>query len=193
MRISSLAGMLIAAVVFLAGNPATVSPATAEQKIALCHAGLIKLAPFAKHLKTLRDAKRYEPADIDKLIANERKYGADFMTSQVIVQEEQSGSGTFDLRMFHGLWGAAEYRNVTAWTCVAEDYPVVYFVGFRVRQIVDDTIEVTREKDVVNVISLKSLDPKLDKKMRVKIFEGDKVLCSDIGKECEPGIFYSRE
>ncbi len=168
------------------------APAT-EQKIALCHAGLIKLAPFEQHIKALRAARRYEPEDIDKLIAQERKFGADFFSSQIIVQEELSGSGTFDLRLYHGLSTAADYRNVTAWACAREDYPIVYFVGFRVRQIEDDTILVTREKDVVNVISLKALDPTLEKHVRVKVFEGDKLLCADIGKGCDPGIFYSRE
>lgn len=35
------------------------APALAEDKIAICHAGLIKLASFAQHIKTLRGAKRY--------------------------------------------------------------------------------------------------------------------------------------
>ena len=92
------AGLLIAAVYL-----AWMAPAAAEDKIALCHAGLIKLAPFAQHIKELRKQKRYEAADIDKLIAQARKGGAEFFTSQIIVQEEQTGSGTFDLRLFHGL------------------------------------------------------------------------------------------
>jgi hypothetical protein len=170
----------------------TLASAT-EQKIALCHAGLIKLAPFEQHIKALRAARRYEPEDIDKLIAQERKFGANFFSSQIIVQEELSGSGTFDLRLYHGLSTATNYRNVTAWDCAREDYPIVYFVGFRVRRIEDDTILVTREKDVVNVISLKALDPTLEKHVRVKVFEADKLLCADIGKGCDPAIFYSRE
>ncbi len=168
-------------------------PAQAEDKIAFCHAGLVKLASFAQHIKALRKHRRYEPAQIDELIAKQRKGGADFFSSQVIVQEEQSGSGTFDLRLFHGLSTATDYRNVTAWDCQLDDYPVVYFVGFRVREVKDNTIFVTREKDIVNVISLKALDPKLDKHIKVQVFEGDKVLCRDLGAECEPGIFYSRE
>jgi hypothetical protein len=55
------------------------------------------------------------------LIAQALKGGAEFFTSQIIVQEEQSGSGTFDLRLFHGLSTAASYRNVTAWACQADD------------------------------------------------------------------------
>jgi hypothetical protein len=79
-------------------------------------------------------------------------------------------------------------------TCLNDDYPIVYFVGFHVRDIGDDgSILVTREKDIVNVISLKALDPKLDKQTKVKIFQSDKVLCEDIGKHCDPTIFYSRE
>jgi hypothetical protein len=182
------AGLLIAAAYL-----ACMAPAAAEDRIALCHAGLIKLAPFAQHIKELRKQKRYEAADIDKLIAQARKGGAEFFTSQIIVQEEQTGSGTFDLRLFHGLSDAASYRNVTAWACQANDYPIAYFVGFRVRKIEDGTIFVTREKDVLNVIALKALDQKLENKLKVQIFEGDKVLCPDLGKSCGSGIWYSRE
>jgi len=39
---------------------------------------------------------------------------------------------------------------------------------------------VSREKDIVNVISLKELDPKLEKHLRVKIYQGDRVLCADL-------------
>lgn len=109
------------------------------------------------------------------------------------MQEHQSGSGTFDLRLFHGLSNAVVYRNVTAWDCQGEDFPIIYFVGFRVRQIKDNTIFVAREKDVVNVISLKTLDAKLEKHIKVQIFERDKVLCRDVGAECDAAIFYTRE
>ena len=178
---------------FAAAYLAWITPAAAEDRIALCHAGLIKLVPFAQHIKELRKHKRYEPADIDKLIAQARKGGAEFFTSQIIVQEEQTGSGTFDLRLFHGLSDAASYRNVTAWACQADDYPIAYFVGFRVRKIENGTIFVTREKDVLNVIALKALDQRLEKKLKVQIFEGDKVLCPDLGTSCHAGIWYSRE
>ncbi|MGO9701376.1 MAG: hypothetical protein ACLPX7_19175 [Xanthobacteraceae bacterium] len=191
MRLSSvvLTGLLFAAAV-------TVSPAAFAdlKKISFCHAALVELASFDKHLKDIRASKRYEPEQIDGLIANQRKYGPDFMTSQIFIQEEQSGSGRFDLMMFHGLWGAAKYRGVAEWDCLHDDFPIAYFVGFRVREIGGDgSIVVTREKDIVNVISLKALDPKLDKHTKVRIFKTDQVLCQDIGKGCEPGIFYDRE
>ncbi len=169
------------------------SAASAEDKIALCHAGLINLTSFAKHVANLRGMKRYERQDIDKLIARERAGGPEFFSSQIIIQEEQSGSGTFDLRMMHGMSDAEHYRNVTAWACQAEDYPIVYFVGFRVRAIDGGAIQVAREQDVVNVISLKALDGKLDRPLKVMLFQSDKVLCQDINKGCDKGIFYGRE
>ena len=193
MQIRSNIGRLLYALAFVAALAPASSPAAAEEKIALCHAGVIKLMSFADHIKKLRAARRYEAADIDALIAKERKGGAEFFSSQIIIQEELSGSGTFDLRLFHGLSNATDYRNVTAWACQRDDYPIDYFVGFRVRKIEDNTIFVSREKDIVNVISLKALDGKLEKHLKVQIFEGDKVLCRDIGKECDPGIFYERE
>ena len=113
-------------------------------------------------------------------------------TKSTFIQEEQSGSGTFSLRLFHGLLNA-KARNITAWACASEDYPIVYFVGYRVRAIESGTIEVSREKDIVNVISLKDLDPKLEKRLRVKIHQGTQVLCADLGTGCEERIFYERE
>jgi hypothetical protein len=172
---------------------AAASTAGAEDKIALCHAGLIKLTSFSKHVANLRGMKRYERQDIDKLIARERAGGPEFFSSQIVIQEEQSGSGTFDLRMMHGISDAEHYRNVTAWACEGDDYPIVYFVGFRVRAIEGGAIQVSRETDVVNVLSLKALDAKLDRPLKVTVFQGNKVLCQDINKGCDKSIFYSRE
>jgi hypothetical protein len=192
-RSSSLRRLIAAMLV--AGASLAAAPALAdEQKIALCHAGLIKLAPFEQHIKNMRALKRYSNEQIDELIARSRKGGAEFFSSQIVLKEEPSGSGTYDLRMVHGLSDAADYRNVTAWTCNgAEDFPIVYFVGFRVRRIENDTIFVSREKDIVNVISLHTLDPKLDRQLAVKLEEGNKVLCEDVNKRCEAGIFYDND
>ena len=171
---------------------ASPSRARAEDKIALCYAGLVTLPPFEQHLRHLRASRRYEAAEIDELIARNRKGGPEFFSSQIFIQEQISGSGTFSLRLFHGLLHA-KTRNITAWTCGREDYPVVYFVGFRVRAIEDGAIEVSREKGVVNVISLKELDPKIEKQLRVKIHHGDRVLCPDLATACEDRIFYERQ
>jgi len=180
--------------VFTAAVIVSSSVFAEAQKISICHAALVELASFDKHLNDIRASKRYEPEQIDGLIASQRKYGRDFFTSQIFIQEELSGSTNFDLRMFHGLWGAAKYRNIADWDCLNNDYPIIYFVGFRVREIGNDgSILVTSEQSIVNVISLKALDPKLDKHTKVKIFQGDKVLCQDIAKGCEPNIFYDRE
>jgi hypothetical protein len=148
---------------------------------------------FAEHIKVLRGFTRYEPKEIDELIQRQRKGGPEFFSSQIVVQEGLTGSGTFDLRIIHGLSGTKYYRNVTAWDCHAADFPIVYFIGFRVRKIKDGTIFVSREKDIVKVISLKALDPGLDKHIKVQLFEGAKVLCPDIATGCDPSIFYSRE
>ena len=160
--------------------------------IALCHAGLITLGSFDQLIKEMRASKRDEPKDIDALVASARKGGPEFFSSQIIIQEEQSGSGTFDLRRTHGLSSAKSYRNVTAWACEPEDYPIVYFVGFRVLAIEDGTITVTREKDVVNVISLHALDPELKKHLQVKTKERNELLCRDLGEGCIDRIFYDR-
>ena len=101
----------------------------------------------------------------------------------------------------------------------------MYFIGFRVRKIEDETpppppvpaterdieeayrlrqereqreaaaktIFVSREKEIVNVISLKTLDPGLDEHIKVQLFESAKVLCIDIATGCDQHIFYSRE
>jgi hypothetical protein len=176
------------------GGSTAISPAMgAEEKIALCHAGLIKLRSFAEHIKVLRGFTRYEPNEIDQLIQRQRKGGPEFFSSQIVVQEELTGSGTFDLHIIHGLSGTKYYRNVTAWDCQRADFPIVYFIGFRVRKIENGTIFVSRERDIINVISLKALDPGLDKHIKVQLFEGTKVLCPDIATECDQGIFYSRE
>jgi hypothetical protein len=180
-----LAGCLAAAVLAL---PSAAPAAT----IALCHAGLITLGSFDQLIKEMRASNRDDPKDIDALVARARKGGPEFFSSQIIIQEEQSGSGTFDLRRTHGLSGAKSYRNVTAWACEADDYPIVYFVGFRVMAIEDGSITVAREKDVVNVISLHALDPELKKHLQVKTKDKNEVLCRDLGEGCIDRIFYDR-
>jgi hypothetical protein len=44
----------------------------------------------------------------------------------------------------------------------------------------------------VNVISLKAIDAELNNQTKVRVFDGDKMLCDDIGKGCIAGIFYER-
>ncbi|HLH91307.1 MAG TPA: hypothetical protein VKX28_22870 [Xanthobacteraceae bacterium] len=184
---------LLAALALVAG--AAAAPARAdEQKFGLCHAGLIKLPDFQRHIRYLRGLKRYSEEDLKRLIERNRKGGPEFFSSQIVEKAEPSGSGTYDLRAVHGILDAADYRNITAWTCNGpEDFPIVYFVGFRVRKIEDDTIYVSREKDVVNVISLHELDPNLDHPLAVKLEDGKKVLCEDVNKRCDPGIFYDND
>jgi hypothetical protein len=164
----------------------------AASSIALCHAGLITLGSFDRLIREMRASHRDEPHDIDDLLARARKGGPEFFSSQIIIQEEQSGSGTFDLRRTHGLSSARSYRNVTAWACETEDYPIVYFVGFRVMAIEDGVITVAREKDVVNVIALHGLDPELNKHLQVRMKEKNEVLCRDLGEGCIDRIYYDR-
>ncbi len=177
----------------LAAGLLAAPPAASAGTIALCHAGLITLGSFDQLIREMRASKRDERKDIDALVARARKGGPEFFSSQIIIQEEQSGSGTFDLRRTHGLSGAKSYRNVTAWACEAEDYPIVYFVGFRVREIADGIITVSREKDIVNVISLHALDPELNKHLQVKIQDSAEVLCRDLAQGCIDRIYYGRE
>ena len=177
----------------LAAASLTAPSGAGAGTIALCHAGLITLGSFDQLIKEMRASHRDEPKDVDALVARARKGGPEFFSSQIIIQEEQSGSGTFDLRRTHGLSGAKSYRNVTAWACEADDYPIVYFVGFRVREIADGTIAVSREKDIVNVISLHALDPDLKKHLQVKMMDGGEILRRDLGEGCIDRIYYDRE
>jgi hypothetical protein len=151
---------LFAAMLIVGASFATAAARADEQKFALCHAGLIKLPDFEQHIKYMRGLKRYSDEEINALIARNRKGGPEFFSSQIVLKEEPSGSGTYDLRAVHGILDAADYRNITAWTCNGpEDYPIVYFVGFRVLKIEDNTIYVARDRGVVNVISLHEIDP----------------------------------
>jgi hypothetical protein len=190
---SSAIVRLIAAAALVAC--AAAAPARAdEQKFGLCHAGLIKLPNFDQHIKYLRGLKRFTEDDLKTLTERNRKGGPEFFSSQIVLKEEPSGSGTYDLRAVHGMLDAADYRNITAWTCNGpEDFPIVYFVGFRVLKIEDDTISVARDKGVVNVISLHALDPKLDHPLAVKLEDGKKVLCQDVNKRCDASIFYDND
>src|SRR5436309_161574 len=164
-----------------------------EKQIAICHAGLITLPSFEQHIADLHQAKRFDEGRIERLMARKRKGGPDFFTSQIIIQENISGSGTYDLRLFHGISGAhTKYRNVTGWGCQGDDYPIVYFVGFRVREIIDSQIQVSREKDIVNVISVKKLDPDFTQGTSVKLFDKEQVLCRDIGSGCIDSVLYDR-
>jgi hypothetical protein len=51
---------------------------------------------------------------------------------------------------------------------------------------------VSREKGMVNIISLKTIDPDLDKPTSVKDADNHAVLCADIAKGCIKTIFYGR-
>jgi hypothetical protein len=168
-------------------------PANAQQVIDFCATGTITFGPFAEHIAEIRKANRYEKADIDELIAEQKAGGPDFFSTQVVIKEEQSGSGDFDLHLFQGLSDPKAKYNVTMeWRCKSADYPVAYFVGFKVRQITGQTILVSHEKGTVNIISLKTIDPDLDKSTSVKDADNHVVLCGDIATGCIKTIFYGR-
>jgi hypothetical protein len=167
--------------------------AAAEDKIEYCATGQMTLGPFKEHIAYLRKSNRYSREDIDGLIKQERQGGPEFYSSQIITKEEQSGSGDFDLHLFHGHSDPhTTYKSEKKWSCEHDDYPVIYFVGFKVTEIRDGAILVSRTKGTVNVISLKKLDPDLDKHTKVRDAQTQAVLCQDIAVGCSRGIFYGQ-
>jgi hypothetical protein len=181
--------LVVLAALALCSSP---SLALAGPRIPLCHTGIVTLLSFEDHLKALRELNRYTGEDIDGLAAQQRKGGAAFFSSQIIVQEEPAASAMYDLRTVHGLNDAKKYRNLTEWTCDRAGYPTVTFVGFRVRAIDKGTILVSRAPGAVNVISLKRIDARLGRRIKVRIQPGNRLLCDDIAKGCIPQIFYER-
>jgi hypothetical protein len=173
--------------------------ATAADKIEYCAAGSIALGPFSQHIAELRKSNRYAKEEIDKLITDERNGGPEFFSSQVVIKGEQSSSGDFDLNLFHGFSDQqAKYRTTKKWSFLSDDYPVVYFVGLKVREIRGGAIFVSREKGMVNVISL------IDKHTKVQDFESRSILCEDISilrpvlrsgaaRSMEPAVFLRQE
>jgi hypothetical protein len=167
--------------------------AIAADTINFCATGTMTMGPFDEHIAEIRKTDRYEKADIDELIAEQKVGGPDFFSTQVVVKEEQSGSGDFDLHLFQGFSDPQDkYNVVEKWHCEHDDYPVAYFVGFKVSAISGGTILVSPEKGTVNVISLKKLDPGLDKPTSVRDFKSHAVLCADIATGCIKTIFYGR-
>ncbi len=169
------------------------SAAHAEGKFKICHGGTLKLLDFSDHIAELRKLKRYQPDTISDLIKAQRKGGAEFFSQQIAYQSEISGSGTYDLRTFHGLYDSKDYLNVTSWTCDKDDFPIAYFIGFRVEQAADGTIAVDRQKGVVNVVSLSGVSAKPDGPIKVKIAGTGKVICEDIATTCISEIFYDNQ
>src|SRR5580704_1356013 len=171
----------------------TASSVMAADAIDFCATGTMTMGPFDEHIAEIRKANRYEKADIDELIAEQKAGGLDFFSTQVVIKEEQSGSGDFDLHLFQGFSDPqAKYNVVEKWHCEHDDYPVAYFVGFKVRQITGQTILVSHEKGMVNIISLKTIDPGLDKPTSVKDADIHATLCNDIATGCIKTIFYGR-
>jgi hypothetical protein len=171
----------------------TAPSAMAADTIDFCATGTMTMGPFDEHIAEIRKANRYEKTDIDELIAEQKAGGPDFFATQVVIKEEQSGSGDFDLHLFQGFSDPKAKYNVTMeWRCKSADYPVAYFVGFKVRAITGRMILVSREKDTVNIISLKKIDPQLDTPTSVKDADSHATLCADIAKGCIKTIFYGR-
>jgi hypothetical protein len=172
--------------------PVLAAPAAmAAGKIQYCATGKMTLGPFDAHIAEIRKANRYDPDEIDKLIADQKAGGPDFFTTQVVIKSEQSGSGDFDLHLFQGYSDPqATYRNATKWHCGHDDYPVAYFVGLKVKKARGGAIYVTHHKGTVNIISLKTIDPGLDKHTKVIDAQSHAVLCTDLAEGCVKTIFY---
>ena len=171
----------------------TASAARAADKIDYCATGTMTMGPFDEHIAEIRKANRYEKADIDELIEEQKAGGPDFFSTQVVIKTEQSSSGDFDLNLFQGFSDPqAKYIAGEKWHCGHDDYPVAYFVGFKVKEIREGTILVAHEKGTVNVISLKKIDPDLDKHTKVIDAQSHAALCDDIAKGCIKTIFYGQ-
>jgi hypothetical protein len=150
---------------------------------------------FADHIAFIKKANRYDKKEIDDLIKQQKAGGPDFFSTQVVIKSEQSGSGDFDLHMFQGHSDpGTTYKSDQDWACGHDDYPVAYFIGFKVETVAEHTIAVSRSKGLVNVISIKSIDPDLKAHTRVVETGSNKVLCKDIDADSNPGcipqIFY---
>jgi hypothetical protein len=167
--------------------------AIAENKLPLCAAGMMKLGDFKAHIERLRSSGRYPSEAIEELATKARNGGPEFFSSQIIVKEEQSGSGDYDLALFQGHSDPrAQYRPSMPWRCGHDDYPIAYFIGFKVGEIRGGAILVLRDEGVVNVISLKGIDPELSKNTKVEDFQSGVLLCDNIGGGCIAKIFYGR-
>ena len=86
-------------------------PAIAQQGIHFCATGTMTMGPFNERIAEIRKANRYEKADIDELIAEQKAGGPDFFSTQVVIKEEQSGSGDFDLHLFQGFRPAGQIQR----------------------------------------------------------------------------------
>jgi hypothetical protein len=189
-QMAMLKGLTAAAVLAMA---AITSAAHAEGKFKICHGGTLTLLSFNDHIAELRKLKRYQPDTVEDLIKAQRKGGPEFFSQQIAYQSEVSGSGTYDLRTFHGIYDSKNYLNVTTWTCDRDDFPIAYFIGFRVQEAADGVIAVDRQKGIVNVVSLKGVATTPDGPIKVKIADGGKVICEDIAKACIPEVFYDNQ
>ena len=149
----------------------------------MCSSGTITLGSFKDHIREIRKSSRYGKAGIDDLVKRERQGGAEFFFLADRHQgraiglrrlRPQSLPETIPIR-------TPNIRSVLKWNCNGSDYPVAYFVGFKVSEIRDGAIFVSRAKGIVNVISLKDLDPDLNKHHQVTVFDAaGAVLCDDI-------------
>jgi hypothetical protein len=169
--------------------------ARAADAIKFCTIGHMTFGSFADHIAFIKKANRYDKKEIDDLIKQQKAGGPDFFSTQVVIKSEQSGSGDFDLHMFQGHSDpGTTYKPDQDWACGHDDYPVAYFIGFKVEAVADQTISVSRSKGLVNVISIKSIDPDLKAHTRVVEAGGNNVLCKDIDADSNPGcvsqIFY---
>jgi hypothetical protein len=169
--------------------------ARAADAIKFCTIGHMTFGSFADHIAFIKKAKRYDKDQIDDLIKQQKAGGPDFFSTQIAIKSEQSGSGDFDLHMFQGHSDPdTTYKADQDWACGHDDYPVAYFIGFKVEAVADHMITVSRSKGLVNVISLKAIDPALKAHTRVMEAGSSKVLCKDIDADSDPGcipqIFY---
>ena len=71
----------------LAGCALTSSSVMAADAIEFCATGTMTMGPFDEHIAEIRTANRYEKADIDELIAEQKAGGPDFFSTQVVVKE----------------------------------------------------------------------------------------------------------
>ena len=78
-------------------------PATAADAIDFCATGTMTMGPFDEHIAEIRKANRYEKADIDELIAEQKAAGWISFPLLRRLLRGAVGFGDFDLAAFQGF------------------------------------------------------------------------------------------
>jgi hypothetical protein len=150
-----------------------------NQAITYCSQATVEMPSADHHRSSLAENSRYGPEEATKVDELAARFGQRYLDYQLILHEELSASGWFDIEGQNGIQ-EAKVSKISHWACNdgENDYPLLFMIGVQPESIRQGALYVSFKRGVYNIISLSSL--RNAKTIPVKLAASNELVCIDV-------------